>query len=153
MQRGQPGWVGLSVKMLGNSPTVAQTRVTDPAGNMLFVGEGEADQSQLEPSELAQIPNINQNVSKCFTFEVKRFECVHAIYTGQELRGLAWVEYNFASSRELVNSMLRTTEIFGLIWLAASVVLVLPGVPLHCASAGCFASRRPRPDELPRGHQ
>ena len=24
LQRGQPGWVGLSVKMLGNSPTVAQ---------------------------------------------------------------------------------------------------------------------------------
>jgi len=125
LQRGQPGWVGLSVRMLGNSPTVAETRVTDPNGNILFIGKGEADESTLEPIEREQIPNIERDESKCFTFDSKRFECVHAIYTGQELRGLAWVEYNFASSQELVNSMLRATEIFGVIWLAASALLVL----------------------------
>lgn len=125
LQRGQPGWVGLSVKMLGNSPTVAQARVTDPNGNMLFVAKGEADESVLEPAERAQINLIGQNQSKCFAFDSHRTECVHAIYTGQELRGLAWVEYNWGSSQELLASMLRATEIFGVIWLAASTLLVL----------------------------
>ena len=50
---------------------------------------------------------------------------MHAIYTGQELRGLAWVEYNWGSSQELLASMLRATEIFGVIWLVASALLVL----------------------------
>jgi nitrogen fixation/metabolism regulation signal transduction histidine kinase len=50
---------------------------------------------------------------------------VHAVYTGQELRGLAWVELNWASSQELLNSMLHATEIFGVIWLAASALLEL----------------------------
>lgn len=125
LQRGQPGWVGLSVKMLGNSPTVAQARVTDANGNMLFVAKGEADESVLEPAERAQINLIGQNQSKCFAFDSHRTECVHAIYTGQELRGLAWVEYNWGSSQELLASMLRATEIFGVIWLAASTLLVL----------------------------
>ena len=79
----------------------------------------------LESAERDQIAHINGNESNCFTFDGNRFECVHAIYTGQELRGLAWVEYNWASSQELLTSMLRATEIFGVIWLAASALLVL----------------------------
>ena len=56
----RPGWVGLSVKMMGEAPTVALAKVTDPAGNVLFVSKGEADQIRLEPQELAQIPLVTQ---------------------------------------------------------------------------------------------
>jgi PAS domain S-box-containing protein len=125
LSQGRPGWIGLSVKMMGEGPSVAQARVTDPNGNMLFVGKGDADQSVLESSELAQIQQAKQSKSKCFTFDGNRTECVHAIYTGQELRGLAWVEFNAVSSQELLRSMLHATEIFGVIWLAASALLVI----------------------------
>src|SRR5271157_4112061 len=52
----RPGWVGLSVKMMGEAPSVAFAKVTDPAGNALYVSEGEPEQSQLDPVERAQIP-------------------------------------------------------------------------------------------------
>ena len=34
LQQQRPGWVGLSVKMMGEAPTVSKAKVTDPAGNM-----------------------------------------------------------------------------------------------------------------------
>ena len=37
----RPGWVGLSVRMMADAPNVAIAKVTDPAGNVLFVGKGE----------------------------------------------------------------------------------------------------------------
>ena len=38
MEQERPGWVGLSVKMMGHAPSVAFAMVTDSAGNPLFVG-------------------------------------------------------------------------------------------------------------------
>ena len=43
LEQERPGWVGLSVKMMGDAPTVALAKVTDPAGNVLFISRGEAD--------------------------------------------------------------------------------------------------------------
>ena len=51
----RPGWVGLSVKMMGEAPTVSVAMVTDPSGNMLFASSGEADNVVLSPLERAQI--------------------------------------------------------------------------------------------------
>jgi hypothetical protein len=38
----RPGWVGLSVKMMGEAPSVAFAKVTDPAGNVLLCQPGRA---------------------------------------------------------------------------------------------------------------
>ena len=63
----QPGWVGLSVKMTGESPSVALALVTDPAGNVLFVSEGVPEQVTLNPVERSQIPLMTRDEPRVFT--------------------------------------------------------------------------------------
>jgi PAS domain S-box-containing protein len=121
----RPGWVGLSVKMMGEAPTVAMAKVTDPAGNVLFVSKGEADQIRLTPGELAQIPLVRREDPWFFAFEGNHWESVSAIYTNNELRGYAWVEYDRGWSREQLRFLLRDTILFAIIWIVASAVLVL----------------------------
>jgi hypothetical protein len=144
----RPGWVGLSVKMLGDSPTVAQAKVTDPAGNVLFVGKGEADETTLEQMELKQIPQMKRDAASCLTLSGDRWECVYSIYTGDELRGFAWVMYDKVWMHEQLDSLLRNTAIFGVIWVIASAILVLfmgrsiaqPLAVLHRGAAALMTS-------------
>ena len=121
----RPGWVGLSVKMMGDAPTVAMAKVTDPAGNVLFISRGEADESTLLATELSQIPLTKRNEASCLTLPENQWECVQAIYTGDDLRGYAWVEFDKGWSHEQLQGILQDTEIFGIIWIAASAALVL----------------------------
>lgn len=121
----RPGWVGLSVRMMGDSPTVALAKVTDRAGNVLFISKGEADETTLEPAELALIPSIRRDTSNCLTLAGDRWECVYPIYTADNLRGFAWVLFDKSGMRELLDSIFRSTMIFGAIWIAASALLVL----------------------------
>ena len=121
----RPGWVGLSVKMMGEAPTVTTAKVTDPAGNVLFVSEGDADQTRLELQELAQIPLARNGEPRFFTLPGNRWESVAAIYTNNQLRGYAWVQFDKTWAREQLASILRDTVIFAIIWIVASAVLVL----------------------------
>jgi PAS domain S-box-containing protein len=121
----RPGWVALSVQMMGEAPTVAMAKVTDPAGNVLFVSKGEADQIKLEPQELAQISLVRHDDPRFFILDGNRWESVAAIYTNNELRGYAWVQFDKSWSREQLYSILRDTAIFGIIWILASAVLVV----------------------------
>ncbi|HEV2485261.1 MAG TPA: ATP-binding protein [Terracidiphilus sp.] len=121
----RPGWVGLSVKMMGESPTVSVAKVTDPAGNVLFVSTGEADEVRLEAKELAQIPFVQHDDPRFFVLDGNRWESVAGIYTGTDLRGYAWVQYDKIWAREQLRYILRDTAIFGIIWILASAVLVL----------------------------
>jgi PAS domain S-box-containing protein len=121
----RPGWVGLSVKMMGEGPTVAVAKVTDPVGNVLFISPGDPDQNPLAPEELAQIPKVQSDESWTFTFGSNRWEAVHAIYTGDDLRGYAWIEFDKSWSHDQLLSILRDTAVFGAIWVTASVLLVL----------------------------
>lgn len=121
----RPGWVGLSVKMMGDSPTVALAKVTDPAGNVLFINKGEADETTLSPVELTQMQQMKGDVANCFTLAGDRWECASPIYTGSALRGFAWVMYDKFWMNEQIDSILRSTTIFGVIWVLASAILVL----------------------------
>ncbi len=121
----QIGWVGLSVRMMGHSPTVAQAKFTDPAGKVLFHSGNEAGESTLEPAEIQQMTLVNGNAVRCVTLAGNRWECVHAVYAGGTLRGFAWVSYDKLWMDEQVDSILRSTMIFGAIWIAASALLVL----------------------------
>jgi PAS domain S-box-containing protein len=123
--RNRPGWVGLSVKMMGEAPTVTSVKVTDPAGDVLFVSKGEADQTRLEAQELAQIPSIRQDDPRFFVLDGNRWESAAAIYTNQDLRGYAWVQYDKGWEREQLRSLLRDAVLFAIIWIAASGILVL----------------------------
>jgi PAS domain S-box-containing protein len=121
----RPSWVGLSVKMMGDAPSVAIVKVTDPAGNVLFVSEGEPGQIELEAAERAQVPLIHQEEPRVFNLGGNRWEGVKAIYTGTDLRGYAWVETDRAWDHEQLYSILRGTVVFGMIWTLASALLVL----------------------------
>ena len=120
----RPGWVGLSVRMMGEAPSVASAKITDPAGNVLFVSEGEPEQHPLDPVERAQIPLMTKDEPRVFTLGKDRWEGAKPIYTGADLRGFAWVETDRAWDHAELSSILRATVIFGAIWIAASGLLV-----------------------------
>jgi len=124
LQQQRTGWVGLSVKMMGEAPSVAFAKVTDTVGNVLFVSRGEPEQISLDPVERAQIPLLANGEPRVFAFGGDRWEGVKPIYTGTDLRGFAWVETDRAWDYEQLNSVLRSTVIFGAIWTAASGLLV-----------------------------
>jgi signal transduction histidine kinase/HAMP domain-containing protein len=121
----RPGWVGLSVKMTGESPSVAYARVTDPAGNMLFVSEGVPEQFTLNPVERAQIPLMKKDEPRVFTLGDDQWESASPIYTGSDLRGFVWIKRERAWDYQQLDAMLRDTAIFGVIWIVASALLVL----------------------------
>jgi PAS domain S-box-containing protein len=117
--------VGLSVKMMGEAPSVAFAKVTDPAGNVLYVSNGEPEPAALDSAERAQIPLVANGEPRVFAFGRDRWEGVKPIVTGNDLRGFAWVETDRSWDFEQLNSILRSTVIFGLIWIASSVLLVM----------------------------
>jgi PAS domain S-box-containing protein len=121
----RPGWLQLSVRMMGEAPSVSFAKITDPSGNVLFVSGGEADGATLDASEQAQISLVRRGAPRVFTRSKNRWEGVATIYTGNDLRGLAWVETDRVWDREQLNTVLSGTTIFGLIWAAASALLVL----------------------------
>jgi len=125
LQQQRPGWVGLSVKMMGEAPSVAFAMVTDPAGNVLFVSQGEADQRTLDEAERAQIPLATTDEPRIFAVGNDQWEGVKPIYTGSELRGFAWVKSERAWDVELRETILRGAIVFGIVWMAASALLVL----------------------------
>jgi PAS domain S-box-containing protein len=120
-----PGWVNSSVRTTGNAPNVALAKVTDPSGTVLFISKGEAAQSALEPGERAEIPLVRRDHVTVFTLPGNRWESVRAIYTGNQLRGYAWLEFDKSAARDQMAAILRDTFVFGMIWVGASVVLVL----------------------------
>ncbi len=121
----RPGWVGLSVKMMGEAPSVAFAMVTDPAGNVLFVSRGEVGERTLNPAERAQIPLASRAEPRIFAVGRDQWEAVKPIYTGNDLRGFAWVATDRAWDRELQETILRDMIAFGVIWMVASGLLVL----------------------------
>ena len=125
LEQQRNSWVGLSVVMMGEAPSVAFAKVTDPAGNILYVSQGQAEQMVLDPAERAQIAQINPSEARVFVFGNGRWEGVRAILTGGQVRGYAWVETDRAWDFQELDSILRSTVIFGGIWIAASALLVL----------------------------
>jgi PAS domain S-box-containing protein len=125
LEQQRPGWISSSVKTVGEAPNVALATVTDPAGNVLFVSKGEADQAVLDPDERAQIPFISRDHARLFTLPGNRWEAAWAIYTNNQLRGYTWVEFDPTSARGQLFAIQRDTLVFGAIWVIASAILVL----------------------------
>jgi len=121
----RPSWVSLSVKMMGEAPSVAFAKITDPAGNVLFVSAGEPEDKPLDEIERAQIPLMTRDEARVFSLGKGRFEGVRPIYTGADLRGFAWVETDRDWDDQQLKTVLSGTVIFGVIWIAASALLVL----------------------------
>jgi PAS domain S-box-containing protein len=125
LQQQRPSWVGLSVKMMGEAPSVAFAKVTDPAGNILYASAGEPEGQALDAAERAQIPLLKTAEPRVFQFGNGRWEGVAPIVTGADIRGFAWVETDRIWDFQELDSVVRSTLIFAVIWIAASAVLVL----------------------------
>ncbi|WP_420237429.1 sensor histidine kinase [Telmatobacter bradus] len=125
LQQQRPGWVALAVAVEGKEPTVSLAKITDTSGHVLYISDGEPGEGQLDSQELAQIPHIRPGQPLTFDFAHNRLESVCAIYTGTELQGYAWVEYDHAWSREMVNFVLHRVILFSVCWILVSGVLAL----------------------------
>lgn len=120
-----PALVLPSLRMMGAAPSVARAKISDAAGNVLFVSDGEPAQYPLDATEKAQIAKIHSHEPLVFSFDKDRWEGVKAIYDGADLRGYAWVETDHSWDTEQLNTVLHSSFSFGLIWIGASGLLVL----------------------------
>ncbi|MGB7264622.1 MAG: ATP-binding protein [Terracidiphilus sp.] len=125
LMENRPAWIGLSARMMTDAPDVALAKVTDPEGDVLFVGQGSASDFILTPSERAEIPLVTQNAAKVFSLGGDRLESVAPIYTENHLRGFVWVEADRNWGHQRLEDIQHGTEIFGIIWIIASALLVL----------------------------
>ena len=98
------GWIELSVKMMGEAPSVNFAKVTDREGNVLFVSAKDSDRALLQPAERAQIPLINEDEPRIF-LAGNHWEAVKPIYTTGQLRGFVWVETDRGWDRAQLISM------------------------------------------------
>jgi PAS domain S-box-containing protein len=125
LEKQSPGWIDSTVRSIGRSPNTALAKVTDPAGNVLFISKGDAGLAVLENGEREQIPLVAPDGHLVFTLPGNRWEGVSAIVTGGQLRGYAWVEFDKSAAREQLAAIQRDTLVFGIIWVVASALLVL----------------------------
>ena len=125
LEKQSPGWIDTTVRTVGKSPNIALAKVTDPAGNVLYLSKGDADQAVLEPDERAQIPVAQRDGKLVFTLPGNRWEGVSAIVTDGQVRGYAWVEFDKSAAQEQLAAIQRDTLVFGAIWVVASALLVL----------------------------
>jgi PAS domain S-box-containing protein len=125
LEKQNPGWIDVTVRTVGKSPNIAIAKVTDPAGNMLYMSKRDADQAALEPGERAEIPLAKRDGNLVFTLPGNRWEGVSAIVTDGQVRGYAWVEFDKSAAGEQLAAIQRDTLVFGAIWVVASVLLVL----------------------------
>jgi PAS domain S-box-containing protein len=148
LEQQRPGWISSSVRTAGEAPNLALAKVTDPQGNVLFISKGDADEAVLAPEERTQIPLVGRSGAKLFTLPSNRWEGVRPIYTGGQLRGYVWVEFDKSAAREQITAILQDTFVFGMIWVAASALLVLlmgrsiaqPIAVLHRGAAALMTS-------------
>jgi PAS domain S-box-containing protein len=123
LQVGRPEAIRISARMMGDSPSVEIARVTDPQGKDLFVSEGQPGDRPLTPEEIAQIQNISGGNAYFYALGTNDWGGVKPIYFQGALFGYAWVKTDKNWDRQQMLSMLRSTAFFGVIWVAASLLL------------------------------
>jgi PAS domain S-box-containing protein len=124
-ERERPDWISSSLKMMADAPSVDRAKITDPAGNVLFVSDGTPSQFPLEPAERAAMAQTKGDLPSVFLFDGHRWEGVRPIYASNTLRGYAWVESDRTWDADQLKMVMTSTYSFGLIWLGASGLLVL----------------------------
>jgi PAS domain S-box-containing protein len=125
LEQQSPGFIDTTVRTVGKAPNIAFAKVTDPAGSVLYVSKGDADQAALGPDERAQIPIAKRDGNLVFTLPGNRWEGVSAIVADRQLRGYAWVVFDESAARDQLAAIQRDTLVFGVIWVVASALLVL----------------------------
>lgn len=124
LEDNRPDFIAVSVRMLGAAPGVLRSKITDPAGKMLYVSAGEPGQMNLDPVERTALSHFRGHEPRVFSLGDNRWEAVKPIYLGFQIRGYAWVQSDPLWDDEQVFDTLRATLIFGSVWIVASFALV-----------------------------
>ena len=124
LEQQKPSFVDLATRTLVDSPQIETAEISSPAGDILFA-HGEVAGGELSATERAQIAQVKGEEPRVFTTAAGDWEAVRAIYTGNQLRGYAWVTFDRSFIRQQLDSLLSDTSVFGIVWMAASAVLVL----------------------------
>jgi signal transduction histidine kinase/HAMP domain-containing protein len=123
LQNGRPTAIDNSTRLMGESPSVDIARISDPRGRVLFVSIGRAEDHPLRAAELAQLQHLTGRNAYFFKVNQSDWEGVKAIYSQDQIYGYAWVKTDRDWDRQQLDSMLKSTSIFGVIWIAASLLL------------------------------
>jgi len=123
LQSGRPETVAISVRMMSKAPSVDTATVTDPQGKVLFFGPGQVSERTMLPGELTQIALIKRDSPHFFALSSDDWETVQPIFIDGKLYGYAWIKTDKSWDKEQLNSLLRSTAIFGIIWVSASMLL------------------------------
>ncbi len=124
----RPDLVGLSVDIMAKSPSVASSIVTDADGKILFAANNTADkpvEENLRDQELTQMRRVTGDTPVVFSTGPNEWESVAAIHHEGRLYGYAWVHSDRVWDNQQLDLMLHSAVVFGIIWIAASIVLVL----------------------------
>jgi PAS domain S-box-containing protein len=126
----RPDTIQLTTRMMSEAPSVDTALITDAQGNILFISSDKANETNsapetaLQPGELAQIKLVSPGTPFFFSLGQHDWEGVKAIFDPQRrLYGYAWVRTDQKWDREQVTGTLKSTAIFGAIWIAASILL------------------------------
>ena len=124
LRGGRPEAIGIYTTMMGDGPSVDKAKVTDPQGMVLYTSEGLASQHPLQAAELAEIKHISGDGANFLLINATDWEGVKPISFEGRLYGYAWVKTDRDWDQQQLRAMLRSTVIFGSIWIAASLLLV-----------------------------
>jgi PAS domain S-box-containing protein len=123
LEDGEPRNISLSVRLMGEAPSVNRAVVSDPNGKIIFSTVRSTESQLMDSGELAQIAKISGDKPHFFALGKENWEAVKPIRFHGQLYGYAWVRTDKGWDREQLNSLRDATIIFGIIWIAASVVL------------------------------
>ena len=119
----QPESIRMSVHTMGEAPSVHVAKVTDAAGKVLYISPDLYADQPLSAGELREIPHIPKLSVHFFNLDKTGWESVKPIYADNKLFGYAWVTTDKGWDREQLDPIIQSMEIFGGIWICASVVL------------------------------
>jgi hypothetical protein len=114
LKRGQPDSISLSVRMMGDAPSVEAAKVTDPSGRVLYSNEDDPARHPLSATELAQIAKIQGDAAQFIQLTGGDWDGVKAIVYQGRLFGYAWVKTDKIWDREQINSTLSIVLYFGM---------------------------------------
>jgi PAS domain S-box-containing protein len=119
----RPENISISVDMMGQAPSVEMAQISDPAGKLLYVSHGAPAASTLTAEQLRLLSSIQDDQPHFVDLTGGDWEGVKAIRFQDKLFGYAWVRTDRDWDREQRQSLLKSTAIFGIIWMAASGLL------------------------------
>jgi len=118
-----PEWTAVSVRMMGGAPSVLRAKITDAAGNMMYISAGDPNRMHLGPVEKSWMGRTEGSGPRIFALGHGRWEGVKPIFVGYQVRGYAWIEDDPLWDDEQVTDTQRATFVFGAVWILASVLL------------------------------